>query len=685
MRADTKDETLLLECLASPWSSAFQLAMRAGLAPDAADAACERLRLAGFLQRMEQHLSCLPPFLYAPAPEALDLIAERWGMPPAAMARKARLTEVRFRWLRESVEIAQEVNGLCSVLAQVKPEWQVMWETGIARTYRGAPLILHGRLSIQAPFATCETRRGSFYLLIDRGQQKTIGWWRVIRYLSIASRRDAQRNDGRAGAAFPTLLMVTTHAYRAASLLHLAHKFNTRAPIAASWDRATLFTAGAHAAEWFTLVRVEPRRVALKQVAPFGIEHLCAGASKHWPLHMTRPHKATPATQPVPVLDVEAGWGRAASAMESLDDVHMRALRFLCRHPICPQSTLRVLLQMTHQQTDALLRQLNEKGLATEEKMLLPMDRSLMGEPSGSSDGDLKQMLRQFGRSDPASTERRIADAVRRGAQVNPEKVGGYGLHASSTSLVLPLAHVWQATPAAVRLRACRDGRNADAYANAYAALCRERQARPYHALAVYDFFERLQNDCVRYAAATRKMAGVNADYYELVAFEDELLARASFQHDGSRRYWCPDGYGVVRCGEHCTPFWLEIDGTLHTRARPDAGVWAQKFDTLCAYFCSGDWTRTHPSLPRLLIVTAQTGIKNQMRETLDRASNSHGMRLPAVFVASREAWLQRGPLAPIWMNLSHAYQPSQLDYAIAGVQQPGLLSKPAKGDGGEA
>jgi hypothetical protein len=538
---------LLLECLASPWSSAFQLAMRAGLAPDAAELACERLRLAGFLQRIEQQLSYLPPFLYAPAPAALDLIAERWGVSPAAVARKARLTEVRFRWLRESVEIAQEVNGLCSVLAQAKPECQVKWETGIARTYRGTPLILHGRLSLQAPMPKGETKRGTFYLLMDRGQQNTLGWWRVIRYLSVASRRDTQRNDGRAGASFPTFLMVTTHAFRAVSLLRLAHKFNARAMVAASWDRETIFAAGVHAAEWFTLMRLEPRRACLKPAHPFSLEQWRAGAQKHWPLDMARPHRTTQVTQPVPVLDFAASWGRSASVMESLDDLHMQALSFLCRHPLCPQSTLRALLQMTAQQTESILQQLNERELAREEKMLLPMERSLMGEPSGSSDGDLKQTQRLFGRCDPASTERRIADAVRGGARVIPESVGSKGLHASTASLVLPIADVWQATPAAVRLRACRDGRSADAYANAYAALCRERQARPYHALAVYDFFERLQNDCLRYAVATRKMAGVNTDYYELVAFEDELEARASFQHDSSRRYWCPDGYGVVR------------------------------------------------------------------------------------------------------------------------------------------
>jgi hypothetical protein len=270
-------------------------------------------------------------------------------------------------------------------------------------------------------------------------------------------------------------------------------------------------------------------------------------------------------------------------------------------------------------------------------------------------------------------------DAVRQGAQVIPNNAGDKGFRTAIASSVLPISQVWQVTPAAARLRACRNGRDADAYANAYAALCRERLARPYHALAVYDFFERLQSDCLRYAAATRKMAGVNADYYELVVFEDELQARASFKHDGSRRYWCPDGYGVVRCGEHCTPFWLEIDGTLHTRARSDAGVWAQKFDTLCAYFCSGDWTHTHPAFPTLLIVTAQAGFKNHMRETLERASNSHGIPLLAVFVASRDAWLQRGPLAPIWMNLGCAGHLSQLGYAFTGAQQPGLLAKPAK------
>jgi hypothetical protein len=288
MRAETKDEMLLLECLTSPWSSAFQLATRAGIAPAAAEASCERLRLAGFLQRMEQHLSYLPPFLYAPAPPALDLIAERWQVPPSVVARKARLNEARFQWLRESMEIAQEVNGLCSVLAQAKPEWRVAWDTGIVRTYRGAPLILHGRLSLQMPLQTGETRRGTFYLLVDRGQQKILGWWRAIRYLSIASRRDAQRNDGRAGAAFPTLLIITTHAFRAASLLRLSHKFNAYAMVAASWDRETIFTASVHAAEWFTLMRLEPRRMCLKPAQPFSLEHWRAGAQKHWPVDMAR-------------------------------------------------------------------------------------------------------------------------------------------------------------------------------------------------------------------------------------------------------------------------------------------------------------------------------------------------------------------------------------------------------------
>jgi hypothetical protein len=107
--------------------------------------------------------------------------------------------------------------------------------------------------------------------------------------------------------------------------------------------------------------------------------------------------------------------------------------------------------------------------------------------------------------------------------------------------------------------------------------------------------------------------------------------------------------------------------------------VWTQKFDTLCAYFCSGDWTRTRPAFPTLLIVTAQANIKVRLRETLERISNGQGMGMPTVFLASRDAWLQRGPLAPIWMNLSHATAPFHLDYAFAGAQQPGLLTAPTR------
>jgi hypothetical protein len=675
MNAVDADETLLLENVAAPWSSAFQLAMRAGITPAAAEAACERLRLAGYVQRIEQNLSYLPALLYAPAPTALNLIAERWQVPVSVVARKARLSEVRFRWLREAMEIAQEVNGLCSTLAQAKPEWRVGWEAGIVRTYRGAPLILHGRLGIRAPLTSGDEKRGAYYLLMDRGQQKTLGWWRLIRYLSIASRRDANQNGKRAGTPFPPLLFITTHAYRAAALLRLAHKFNARAPLAASWDRETLFTMGAHAAEWFTLVRDEPRRVCLKPAHPFSPEQFCVSAPKHWPFHMTRPRAAKLTAQPVPVLEVEANWSMAASAMETLENDPMRVLAFLCRHPLCPQSTLQAFLEISSQQAEMVLQKLHETGLATAEEVLLRMDRTVFEDEQGDANSNRKQQLRLFGRCDPASTEHRIADAVRQGAQVTTVKTDGNRSRTALAPKTLLLSGFWQATPAAVQLRACREGRNAGAYANAYAALCRERQARPYHALAVYDFFERLQHDCMRYAAATRKMAGVDADYYELVVFEDELQARTSFEHDGRRRYWCPDGFGVVRCGEHCTPFWLEIDGTLHTRARPDTGVWTQKFDTLCAYFCSGDWTRTRPAFPTLLIVTAQANIKVRLRETLERISNGQGMGMPAVFLASRDAWLQRGPLAPIWMNLSHATAPFHLDYAFAGAQQPGVLS----------
>jgi hypothetical protein len=267
MHTNNLDEQLLLECLVSPWSSAFQLAMRAGIEPVAAEKTCERLRLAGYLQCIQQNLSFLPPVLYAPAPVALDLIAERWQVSPSVVARKARLSDVRFQWLRAAMEIAQEVNGFCSTLAQAKPDWHVCWETGVVRTYRGSPLILHGRFGIHMPMSLEDDECGVFYLLIDRGQQKTLHWWRMIRYLSILSRRDTRQNK-RVGITFPPLLIVTTHVYRAASLIRLAHKFNARMPLAASWDRDTLFTKGAHAAEWFTLARDEPRRVCMLQRQP---------------------------------------------------------------------------------------------------------------------------------------------------------------------------------------------------------------------------------------------------------------------------------------------------------------------------------------------------------------------------------------------------------------------------------
>jgi hypothetical protein len=672
------DETLLLECLASPWSSSFQLAMRAGIASSDADAACKRLCLAGFLQRIEQHLAYLPSVLYAPMPAALEWVAKHWGVTPALVARKARLTETRYRWLRESIDIAQEANGLCSVLAQAKPDWHVTWETGIVRTYRGLPLILHGRLSLQASAATGEAKHGTFYLLMDRGQQKVLGWWRMLRYLSVASRRDANVNGHRAGTCFPTILIITTHAYRAASLLRLAHKFNTRASVAASWDRATIFGVGAHATEWFTLLRIEPHRVLLKSLQPFAPDQLGAGLPKHWPFCMARPRKATKITQPVPVLHIQTSWGTAAAAMESLDDTCMKTLIVLCRHPLCPETTLQTFSGCSSQEARVILQALCDKGLATNETIMLPIARNLIGDQQISLPDGQKHLVRLLSRHDSASTERRIADAVREGAHLIAAQVNGDGTPDASSPLALPLADFWQATPAAVYLRACREGRNTDAYAKAYAALCRERKARPYHALAVYDFFERLQKDCERYAAATRKMTGVDADYYELIVFEDELQARASFMHEGRRRYWCPDGYGVVRCGERCTPFWLEIDGTLHTRARPDVGVWTQKFDALCAYFCSGEWTRIHPEFPTLFVVTVQASIKGRLREVLEKTSNAHGIAAPAVFLVSREAWLQRGPLAPIWMNLVHTHPSLELDYAFAGAQQPGVLNAPA-------
>ena len=197
-----------------------------------------------------------------------------------------------------------------------------------------------------------------------------------------------------------------------------------------------------------------------------------------------------------------------------------------------------------------------------------------------------------------------------------------------------------------------------------------DHQRRPQHTSAAYGFFQTLMQVCQQRSRALGNLADGRVPF-ALAEFESEC--RASDWYGGAKRgdlhYWRPDGYGALQVGDAITRFWIEIDGTAQAPSRHSPIVWERKLIGLCDYLLSERWTFRYETQPSMLVITTDHRNRPLICDALHYAARARGMDAPQVFMATQAALAQRGPLAPIWFDLTRSEeQPTQ---AFAGLDQP--------------
>lgn len=202
-----------------------------------------------------------------------------------------------------------------------------------------------------------------------------------------------------------------------------------------------------------------------------------------------------------------------------------------------------------------------------------------------------------------------------------------------------------------------------------------DHQRRAQHTSVAYGFFQSLIELCQQRNRAIGVLADGRAPYV-LAEFESEL--RASDWYRGPRRgdvnYWRPDGYGALRAGDTTTRFWIEIDGTAQAPSRHSPIVWERKMMGLCDYLLSERWTFRYETQPSMLIITTDYRNRPLICDVLHFTARARGLKPPQVFMATQAALAQRGPLAPIWFDLT--CNEDQPTHAFVGLDQPLDLAK---------
>jgi hypothetical protein len=648
---------LLIECTRQPWSSTTQLAASLQLPDSEVAELCEALVDQALLQQVHPTLSHLPSVIYAPTTAGLASCSEDTGLPIDILLRRLGLSAERSWALRSSINLASEINALCALTARHAAPARVEWETFIQRRSRKRSLFLHGKLAIH----TADGVR-AFYLLNDRGDGPVTLWYRHLRYVSLWARR--------APADFPTMLMITTRLFRAWTLLALARMAGGRKELdsispdpgeltppalpravsfAATAERVTAFREGlcavaGHGDGWQTWL---PNNTRLS-VNPFAFQPIPLDVFQH-SVHAFRHTDlttATSATSSVPrsphAVRAEDDHRHARlsankvtqafdpaqpparlnnlSAVEALTDEAFDVLTFLCRHPVCPTSTVQAFTGRDE----------------------VEMLRAIIS-------------LQSFGLINAAPVEEAVARSGRE------------------------LPALWVATEEAVRLRALRNGLDEDQAARRHRFFASDHTRRPYHTLEAHRFFERLQQYCVQRSRATRTLDAVpdqpddgHVPYYDLGVYDAELMASDSYLHNGQWRTWRPDGYGALRCGATWTRFWLEIDGTGQARSRASLDTWLGKLDGLCSYYRSWRWTLRYPAFPCLLIVTTNEHNLAPAHDALALSARACDVSMPQVFMALSGQVESFGAMANVWRDITSGE--SEACYGFDNAQTPGLV-----------
>ncbi len=662
---------VLVESAHLPWASIGTLAIRTDHMVDMVRDACDALIAAGHMQYATMDLSVYPKRLYAPTERGLCAAAEALDMHAIEFARRVHLTEARFWALREAWQTAQEVNAICANTKRALAPASVDWLTFVERRHKRRALFVHGRLVV----TTGEGVR-PFYLVLERAGSPPWQWYRILKYFHVWAARSM--------ALFPPVLVVAQRALSAQIILGV-NRMAGGAPLFATFDRYSALSVGLSACEWHTLrtdcqiVPADPLQLPLISVADYA-------ASVHRVPRVGLSNRALPiddcvAAQPTSwrgfSLDTLPVALSRLPDLDQLNDASWHLLTFLAAHPVCPTSTLAKFSGMTIDEAISDLQLLQKMGFADvvheDLRDMCWSAHRMQGRSEIELAPELRRVLLAARKQDHAraadiarTTTLPVALAQKHLAQLESD---GYVCAVQR----LPEHQLWAATDSAVGLLAAREMEPADRAIRRHHFFRADHTRRSQHTRETYAFFQTLHGHCARRsrASASFDAAAKGADegvipFYELVDFESEMAAAAWYVFRGQARFWRPDGFGRLRAGQHDTSFWLEIDGTTTTRSRRDAALWEDKLGRMCDYSASNHWRMRHDAFPRLLIVSSAVRQRAVVAEALDSASRARSSAAPLVFITGHEALAQRGPLGPIWFQVSPAT--SEPTYAFDGV-----------------
>ena len=345
-RLDEGAARLLAEVVRTPWSAAPHLADQVGGPHGEMQARVELLMRDGLLQSIT-----LPDGepLYALTQRGVQGLAERIGISPGAVLKRANCDEKRFWLMRGAAEIVQEVNVFGARLRRVlRPSGQsVQWETLILRRFKGNDTALHGR------FAFPEAGR-SIILMIDPGLIPIWHWWRHLRYCQLA--RQSQ------------VLLITTTKARAVQWLIFARQIAPKLQLTVTADRAEVLAGDLLDAEWLAIQAGESSRNEGLHVVP---QQPFAWPDIATTVKITKPIDAvlrTPSARElkhVDAFDLEALPQDldGLPMFEQLDDIDCHVLDFVAQHSVAPASCISRFVGALPTKTAPILEQLRSQGL----------------------------------------------------------------------------------------------------------------------------------------------------------------------------------------------------------------------------------------------------------------------------------------------------------------------------------
>ncbi len=624
---------LLFECVRQPWSSLAQLAAAMSISREEAARCCERLVQQALLQRTTQSLSHLPRTICAPTKTGVMTCLQATHLTQHQLG----FTPERFWALRAGIEVTAEINAMCASTALNAAPARVVWETYIQRRNRKRPLYLHGRIALFSGDGV-----QVFYLLNDRGEGPVTVWYRHLRYFTLWARRQP--------AYFPTVLVLTTRPFRAWALLALARMSggdnaikqadleNNSNDVSASKGKANyaitveraaairdgLLAVAACGHGWQallpnnTLVTIDPFTqpptpievyelsvhasacsCLLPSIMPDAVKHATPLAE----LTATRmeDRRRTSAVLAIPDLVSPSNWFKAMQAVESLGDSENKVLAFLCRHPVCPASTIAVFTNLREE--------------------MLP----------------------------------KVLDTLQAAGSIEPAVIDQ-----AQTKVRRRLPTLWLAREEVVWLLASRRGLDPDLAIRRYHFFASDHTRRPYHTLAAHLFFEWLRRYCLQRGRAARYLDAESGkpnegqvSYYDLAVYDAELIAADHYRDGDHIRTWRPDGYGALRCGTDWTRFWLEIDGTPDIPSRAGLETWLGKLGGQCDYYASMKWRLRYPTFPRLLIVTTNEQNLSLARDALITSVRVRSLPVPEVYMAPVDDISRYGAMARTWHNVA--------------------------------